>query len=760
MNRLSRLARLGAFLLLAFIVHPALRAQYDPGSRDPEAASDLDAQTKANSKLKAALGQTAPDFSFQASDGKTYRVSDFAGRWLLLQLGASWCPASESTAQYFSVIRKNLEGKPFEFVEIYDDLSLDDAVLHSHTDFRGIRGFAGISGAPEFYHVGYIPVWYLIDPKGVIRLDGDIADYGELQEKIAAVLKEDPRFKDIAMIPSPQDQRYLDACGLTQSRKWKEAEAAWEEVLKEDPTNAYAIAKHTRCIAWTKGYKNACKDLDDKIKALPDGGPDFLKLFLARYQLKGDGKAADGAKTFEAIGAAHPAAKYPAAELIALSKTPDQVSNQEFQNLTEASRFYGDDLGFFCGYVLERKGRMEDAIARLSALKKNRGRSGYPVAGVLHRIGADDQARQILFGKNPPPPETASRAMAWELSQSAALIEDWEKSAAYARRYEQDQPKRGEGPLFQMLAAMRMKQDDKAKEHRARLEQILAANYKSVQFLQGEGPSRDQLMSIGDENVRMVTALSAYLFAQMDGQGGRASVIRGNALNAYPASRDAYALIYGITTSPGEAVFKLRARMAERKEKMKSIRETLDAEDSKLMKALGVSPANKADADTVALYMIGKLSPVYDGLKTSDFFPEMEKYREQLEARFALAAGLKQLDQLPEYCASNNIDHDDLTAFIKGSIINELAYLTEPVSDEARGQYISLTESCIVQSPAEFYSSPYKNWNSFRAFLEKRNAFRKDPKAMPKEVPQGVTSPGSVAPAPSRSSTPQPPAVP
>ena len=747
---------LGAFLLLALTQSP-LRAQYDPGSRDPEAGSDQATERKAAAKLKAAIGQKAPDFSFSASDGKTYKVSDFSGRWLLLQIGGSWCTSSETTAQYFSFIRKDLEGKPFEFVEIYDDLSLADAVFNSLTDFHGIRAFTGMNGNPEFYEIGSIPVWYLIDPKGIIRLDGQYEEPQVLRDDILRVLKEDPRFAGISPTISPEDQRYLAAVSLTQERPWKEAATAWDEVLKDNPSNPFAIAKHARCIAWTQGYKNALKDLDEKFKAFPQGLPDLLKFFQATYQLKGNSKSDEGAKTLASLQASHPESKYLSAGILTLTKTPDELSNQEFQQLGLTTRFYGEfDIPYFYGYALERHGKIEEAAASLSGGKRNTGRDAYPLAGLLHRVGVDDQAKAMLFGANPPTPESANKAMAWELAMSAALLEDWNLSSAYAQRYEQHQPKRGEGPLYQLLAAIRQSQPEKAKEIRARLEQILTANYKSAPLIQGDAPTRDQLMAIGDENARMVTALSAFLFAQMDGQTDKAAKIRRSALNAWQAHSYNYAVIYSITTPPGEEAFKAKAKIAENVQQRKGIKETLDAEDAKLLMALGVSTNDAQGADKVGAYFVGKLSPVYEGLRTNEFFPKMENYRQELEATFALAAGLKKLAQLSDYCASNNVSKEDLSTFLNGCVINDLAYKLTPVSEEARKQYISLVDAS-TNGIATFYSGPYKNWQTLSAFLEKRKAFMAEMQRKEQSAPAPTPSP---SPAASPTPSPQPSASP
>ena len=437
-----------------------------------------------------------------------------------------------------------------------------------------------------------------------------------------------------------------------------------------------------------------------------------------------------------------------------LSKTPDELSSQEFQELGLGTRFYGEfDLPSYYAYAMERHGKVEEAAGNLSKSAKKSGRESYALAGLLHRIGVDDQARALLFCQNPPSPETADRAMAWELAMSAALLEDWNLSSAYAQRYELHQSKRGEGPLYQMLAAMRQSQPDKAKEIRSRLEQILTANYKSAPLIQGDGPTRDQLMAIGDENARMVTALSAYLFAQMDGQKDKAARVRRNALNAWLASSFNFALIYAITTPPGEETFKAKARVAERIQQTKGFKETLDAEDAKLLASLGVSTNNTAEADKVGAYFVGKLAPVYARLRTNEFLPQMENYRQELEATFVLAAGLKKLAQLPDYCSNNNISRDDLSAFLDGCVINDLAYKITPVSEEARKQYIALAESIPTNGITAFYSGTYKNWESLSAFLEKRKAFMSE---MQRKMPAPATSTSTPIPATSPAASPSP----
>ncbi len=176
------------------------------------------------------------------------------------------------------------------------------------------------------------------------------------------------------------------------------------------------------------------------------------------------------------------------------------------------------------------------------------------------------------------------------------------------------------------------------------------------------------------------------------------------------------------------------------------------------MGALGVSTNNAAEADKVGAYFIGKLSPVYEGLRTNEFFPQMENYRKEVEATFALAAGLKQLAQLPDYCASNNISQDDLSSFLNGCVINDLAYMLTPISEEARKQYIALAESSSTNGVTAFYSGPYSNWESLSAFLDKRKACMEE--LQRKKDSKDSTPKPTPTPLPSPEGSPQPTATP
>ena len=249
----------------------------------------------------------------------------------------------------------------------------------------------------------------------------------------------------------------------------------------------------------------------------------------------------------------------------------------------------------------------------------------------------------------------------------------------------------------------------------------------------------------------MVTALSAYLFAQMNGQQEKASRIRRNALNAWQAHSFNYAIIYSITTPPGEETFKAKAKIAEKVEKQRGFKQVLDAEDAKLLGVLGVSTNNAVEADKVGAYFVGKLAPAYEGFRTNEYFPQMENYRKDLEATFALAAGLKKLTELPDYCASNSVSSEDLAAFLNGCVINDLAYKLTPVSEEARKQYIALAESCSTNDISAFYSGPYKNWESLSAFLNKRKSFLSEMQRKEK-APQPATP--TPTPSASPASTP------
>ncbi len=72
------------------------------------------------------LGQTAPDFTVQLTDGSTFRLSENRGKIVMLQFTASWCGVCRKEMPHIEhEIWLPLKDKPFILVGIDRDEPLD-----------------------------------------------------------------------------------------------------------------------------------------------------------------------------------------------------------------------------------------------------------------------------------------------------------------------------------------------------------------------------------------------------------------------------------------------------------------------------------------------------------------------------------------------------------------------------------------------------------------------------------------------------------
>ena len=72
------------------------------------------------------VGQTAPDFTIQLTDGSTFRLSENKGKIVMLQFTASWCGVCRKEMPHIeSEIWQPLKDKPFVLIGIDRDEPLD-----------------------------------------------------------------------------------------------------------------------------------------------------------------------------------------------------------------------------------------------------------------------------------------------------------------------------------------------------------------------------------------------------------------------------------------------------------------------------------------------------------------------------------------------------------------------------------------------------------------------------------------------------------
>ena len=125
--------------------------------------------------LKLAKGTRSPDFkNYLNFEGGTSSLSDFRGKYVYIDVWATWCAPCKAQIPFLEKIEKEYAGKNIEFVSISVDKQKDfDKWKKYVTDknLSGIQLFASNAFESSFiqeYNIKTIPRFILIDPAGKI----------------------------------------------------------------------------------------------------------------------------------------------------------------------------------------------------------------------------------------------------------------------------------------------------------------------------------------------------------------------------------------------------------------------------------------------------------------------------------------------------------------------------------------------------------------------------------------------------------------
>lgn len=141
-------------------------------------------------RLSTSQGKPAPAFSAKDINGKTLSLSDFKGKYVVLDFWATWCGPCRYTNPHMKLLFEKYSSKGLAFIYIADDdrdpakwrniVKKDDIGMFHHV----LRGTNTPSDINAMYAVKNLPAKFLIDKDGnmIGKFDTD-----ELSDKLKAI---------------------------------------------------------------------------------------------------------------------------------------------------------------------------------------------------------------------------------------------------------------------------------------------------------------------------------------------------------------------------------------------------------------------------------------------------------------------------------------------------------------------------------------------------------------------------------------------
>lgn len=139
----------------------------------------------------------APDFSLADINGKRFDLSDFKGKYVYMDIWATWCGPCKLQIPFMKELEKQFHDAPIHFVSVSLDKLEDKPVWEKmvrENQMSGVQLFAGREDNFGFdYKIEYIPTFIILDKEGNIMIDRAPApmDYqtGGINQQLVDILK-------------------------------------------------------------------------------------------------------------------------------------------------------------------------------------------------------------------------------------------------------------------------------------------------------------------------------------------------------------------------------------------------------------------------------------------------------------------------------------------------------------------------------------------------------------------------------------------
>ena len=153
-----------------------------------QTANDEDPDTKYATELLKP-GTEAPDFMLPSPEGRMVMLSQYKGRYVVLDFWASWCPDCRKDAPHVVKMYKEFNHENVSFIGVsfdVDSVKWREAITKYNMKYAHVSELKKMreTEIAKAYGVNWIPTLYLIDPEGKVVLSTVVSS------KINAALKE------------------------------------------------------------------------------------------------------------------------------------------------------------------------------------------------------------------------------------------------------------------------------------------------------------------------------------------------------------------------------------------------------------------------------------------------------------------------------------------------------------------------------------------------------------------------------------------
>jgi len=142
-------------------------------------------------------GKPAPDFKAVALNEKDFSLKDFAGRWLVVDVWATWCVPCKKESPFFEQLAEKYTSESVAFISLSVDQDKNAWRADSPDKSKRVLQLWATNSMSlsQYFAIEYIPRFMLIDPKGkIVNIKLPYPSDYEFEEILKKELPESPDY--------------------------------------------------------------------------------------------------------------------------------------------------------------------------------------------------------------------------------------------------------------------------------------------------------------------------------------------------------------------------------------------------------------------------------------------------------------------------------------------------------------------------------------------------------------------------------------